>query len=695
MSDLSSKNPPRKRTGIWSFLNSMRARMFIAFTLLFALSLTSIQFIEHFGIPFTPYIGRESHQKADAFSSLSLTADLKKERLEHAIEEFKNDIQMFSLESHLRDSVYTLKNDIFAKQEQTGDILTAIREIKNTEPVNYINQYLDRIKSTYPAYSRVDILDVDKSTILISTDPSRDGTELVDYPASLITGIRPQNPSITMWKLTQTGKPTFAVAYPILKPGEKQFSLNSILIIHISTDTILEPLLHTGGGLGETGEALLINHDREILSPLKHPLQDGTTAKPFFYKITAEPARRAAGGEEGIISSNDYRGIPVLAAYRYLPISADSGWGMVVKRDEAEIFKAFRQSEFQRILFGVIFILITILITTLLANSLTSSLNKLNRIAQLVEMGNLEVRAEVTGTEETRTLAIALNSMLERYQHWKEELEILVHKKTAQLNEKNLELEQIVHITSHDLRTPLVNIHGFSSELSGVFKRVDELTNQEELSNQDKEELDNLFKNDGPKCLSYIQKSTTKIDTLLKGLLKLSRLGRAAVEIRLLDMNILMKEVAASFEFQIREKNVTLIVDNLPPVMGDSVQINQAFSNLIDNALKYLNPERDGTIRISGEQKDDKVVYSVSDNGLGFFEEFTNKIFELFHRLDPSKSSGDGLGLTIVRKIVERHDGEVWAESEPNVGSSFYISLPIFPESRKFYSNIPESGGTE
>jgi len=659
----------------------MRARMFIAFTLLFALSLTSIQFIERFGIPFTPYTGRESHEKANAFSSLSLTADLKKERLEHAIAEFKKDVQMFSRESRLRDSVYTMKNDIFAKQEQTGDNLTAIREVKNTEPVNYIHQYLDRINSTYPAYSRVDILDVDKSTILISTDPSRDGTELVDYPASLITGIRPQDPTITMWKLRQTGRPTFTVAYPILNPEEERFSLNSILIIHINTDTILAPLLHTGGGLGETGEALLINHDREILSPLKHPLQDGTTAKPFLYKITAEPARRAAGGEEGIISSKDYRGIPVLAAYRYLPLSADQGWGMVVKRDEAEIFNSFRQSEFQRILFGIIFVLITILLTTLLANGLTHSLDKLSRIAQQVEMGNLDVRAEVSGTEETRTLATTLNSMLQRYQLWNEELESLVQQQTGQLREKNLELEQIIHITSHDLRSPLVNIQGFSSELTGIFRRVNELNNKEELSDKDRIELDDLLKKDAPESLSYIQKSTKKMDTLLRGLLKLSRLGQAAIENRLIDMNILMKEIAASFEFQIKEKNVTLVVENLPPAMGDSLQINQVFSNLIDNALKFLDPERKGTIRVSGEQMDDKIVYCVSDNGLGFFEEFTNKIFELFHRLDPSKSSGDGLGLTIVRKIVERHDGEVWAESKPNVGTNFYVSLPALSES--------------
>jgi len=654
--------------------------MFIAFTLLFALSLTTIQFIERFGIPFTPYTGRESHEKANAFNSLSLTADLKKERLEHAIEEFKNDVQMFSMESQLRKSIYTLNNDLIAKQEQTGNILTSIREMKNTEPVNYIRQYMDRINHTYPAYSRIDILDVDKSTILISTDSSRDGTELVDYPASLTTGIRPQDPTITMWKLRQTGRPTFTVAYPILNPGKTQFSLNFIFIIYINTDTILEPLLHTGGGLGETGEALLINHDREILSPLKHPLQDGTTAKPFLYKITAEPARRAAGGEEGIISSRDYRGVPVLAAYRYLHISADQGWGMVVKRDEAEIFSSFRQSEFQRILFGIIFVLITILLTTLLANGLTHSLDKLSRIAQQVEMGNLEVRAEVTGTEETRTLATGLNSMLQRYQLWKEELELLVQKKTGQLKEKNQELEQIIHITSHDLRSPLVNIQGFSSELSRTFKRVDELINKGTFSDKDKMELDDLLKNEGPNSLLYIQRSTSQMGTLLKGLLKLSRLGRAAIEIGLLDMNILIKEVTSSYEFQIREKDATLIVENLPPAMGDRVQINQVFSNLIDNALKYLDPERKGSIRVSGKQMDDKIVYCVSDNGLGFLEEFNHKIFELFHRLDPAKSSGDGMGLTIVRKIVERHQGEVWAESNLNVGSRFYVSLPALSE---------------
>ncbi len=681
MSEQTTEKTLSNKSSFWGFMNSMKARMFIAFTLLLALSLTANHLIEYYGIPFTPYVGRRLTEKINAFNSLNLTADLKKESLENSITEFKNDVLMFSSDMLLRESAYLLRKDLLAMQEQTGDTPAIYKKLRTKEFFHRTKQFLKRIQSTHPTYGRADLLDVETSKILISTNAIKEGTTLYDYPDALINRIGPQDPSISMWKLRQTGRATFTVAYPIIELGEEHFTLDILLIIYKNPDTILKPMLHTGGGLGDSGEALLINHNREILAPLKHPLQDGTVAQPLVYKINAEPARRAAGGEEGIISSNDYRGVPVLAAYRYLPISAESGWGMVVKRDKAEIFMAFRQSEFQRILFGIIFILITILITTLLANSLTSSLNKLNRIAQLVEMGNLEVRAEVTGTEETRTLAIALNSMLERYQSWKEELEIIVHKKTGQLKEKNLELEQVVHITSHDLRTPLVNIQGFSSELSGVFKRVDELTNQEKLSDEDRGELDDLLKNDAPKCLSYIQKSTKKIDSLLKGLLKLSRLGRVAVEIRLLDMNILMKEVAASFEFQIREKNVTLIVDNLPPVMGDSVQINQAFSNLIDNALKYLDPERDGTIRISGEQRDDKVVYCVSDNGLGFFEEFTNKIFDIFHRLDPSKSSGDGLGLTIVRKIVERHEGEVWAESKPKAGSSFYISLPLLSES--------------
>jgi signal transduction histidine kinase len=141
-------------------------------------------------------------------------------------------------------------------------------------------------------------------------------------------------------------------------------------------------------------------------------------------------------------------------------------------------------------------------------------------------------------------------------------------------------------------------------------------------------------------------------------------------------MNNLMEEVAASFEFQVKESGVTIRVEELPLCYGDDTQINQVFSNLLDNSLKYLDPNRPGLIRISGEEKEGRVTYCVEDNGIGIADKDRERIFEIFCRLDPDAGIGEGLGLTIVRKILDLNSGKVWAESEPGKGSRFFVSLP-------------------
>ncbi|MCX5994938.1 MAG: HAMP domain-containing sensor histidine kinase, partial [Chloroflexi bacterium] len=170
--------------------------------------------------------------------------------------------------------------------------------------------------------------------------------------------------------------------------------------------------------------------------------------------------------------------------------------------------------------------------------------------------------------------------------------------------------------------------------------------------------------------------SSSKMDSLLSGLLRLSRLGRAALNIKQLDMNKLMAEVVASFEFQVKKSGVTIRVEELPPCYGDETQINQVFSNLLDNALKFLDADRPGMIRISGKEEEGRVTYCVEDNGIGIADKDREQIFEIFCRLDPDAGIGEGLGLTIVRKILNRHGGKVCVESEPGKGSRFLVSLP-------------------
>lgn len=243
------------------------------------------------------------------------------------------------------------------------------------------------------------------------------------------------------------------------------------------------------------------------------------------------------------------------------------------------------------------------------------------------------------------------------------------------LEQKTKELEQIVYVTSHDLRSPLVNIQGFTKELEQSCKQVHDILCSKAIAPEVKK-LTSTLGEDIPSALQYILASSAKMDSLLYGLLQISRLGRGTLEIKKLDIKKLMSEVVSSFEFQIKEAGATVKIEELPPCMGDETQINQVFSNLIDNALKFLAPERSGVIRISGQKVKEQVVYCVEDNGIGIAEKDKNAIFEVFRKLNPDDKRGEGLGLTIVRKILDRHGGKVWVESEPGKGSRFFVSLP-------------------
>ncbi|MHC4497858.1 MAG: PAS domain S-box protein, partial [Planctomycetota bacterium] len=246
-----------------------------------------------------------------------------------------------------------------------------------------------------------------------------------------------------------------------------------------------------------------------------------------------------------------------------------------------------------------------------------------------------------------------------------------------ELEATNKELQSIVYTTSHDLQTPLVNIKGFGGELGKYCGQLNALLESKTAGKDTAHQIETLLNEDIPEAIKFINAGTDKMRSLLDGLMYLSRVGEDRLNVTGLDMNQLVKNVQRTMKYQIKEKGATVAIEKLPECMGDARQIDQVFSNLLDNALKYLEAGRKGEIRISGVVEKDMSIYCVEDNGIGIAPEHREKIFEIFYRLDPAApSAGEGLGLTIVERILDRNSGLIQVESEVGKGSKFFVSLP-------------------
>jgi signal transduction histidine kinase len=267
---------------------------------------------------------------------------------------------------------------------------------------------------------------------------------------------------------------------------------------------------------------------------------------------------------------------------------------------------------------------------------------------------------------------------IEDYQHHLAAKVVELDHVNAELARKNEEMESMIYTASHDLRSPLVNIQGFSQRLEKAMGEINARLRQDDVPVVVHDSLARQLDERIPAALGFIKSSSRKMDNLINGLLRMSRAGRTPLNIQPLDMNAMLRDIIGNLTIQAQKANARIDADaDLPRCMGDAVQINQVFTNLIDNAIKYRDPARPLEIRISGDCKGDRSRYSVTDTGLGIAAELQPMVWQLFHRLDPNGSvSGEGLGLTLVRRLLERQQGSIGLTSTPGQGSCFTVELP-------------------
>lgn len=257
-------------------------------------------------------------------------------------------------------------------------------------------------------------------------------------------------------------------------------------------------------------------------------------------------------------------------------------------------------------------------------------------------------------------------------------LEHQVRHRTADLTRANEEIQRFAYIVSHDLRAPLVNVMGYTSELEQAGKVLERQVAAIEARAPKAVDPEAVVavREDVPEAIGFIRTSTEKMDRLINAILKLSREGRRNLVPEHLDMVSMVQKIADSVRHQTEAASAEIIIEPLPPMESDRLSVEQIFGNLVDNAVKYLDHGRPGRIVVSGEERGGDVVYRVADNGRGVSDRDHERIFELFRRSGRQDRPGEGLGLAFVRNSVRRLGGEITLESELGKGSTFILKFP-------------------
>ncbi|MBC5862794.1 GHKL domain-containing protein [Flavobacterium sp. F339] len=304
---------------------------------------------------------------------------------------------------------------------------------------------------------------------------------------------------------------------------------------------------------------------------------------------------------------------------------------------------------------------------------------KEKRAAELV-IANQELEFQNTEKEKRAAELTIANNILARENVRKAKLQVEKEKRVAELiiiNKElayqenrsseltlaNIELKKaqeelgaFSYSVSHDLRAPIRAINGYTQILI--------------------EDYSDALNDEGKKVLQAVLNNSKKMGMLIDDLLAFSKLGRKQVTTTQINMNKLVNSVLADVVNENEAKSPIFEINNLTPAIGDQALIKQVWINLISNAIKYSKYKSETKIKISSKEENDSVIFCVQDWGAGFDMEYYDKLFGVFQRLHSQEEfDGTGIGLAIVQKIINRHNGEVWAESKLGIGTSFYFSL--------------------
>jgi len=452
---------------------------------------------------------------------------------------------------------------------------------------------------------------------------------------------------------------------------------HGVVALQLPIDKINE-IMQQRTGLGQTGETYLVGPDYLMRSDSRF-FEESTILKQ---KVDTKNARNSFAHEaegtdhkwfEKIESFTDYRGVNVLGTHVYIP---EVQWALLAEMGTKEALAPLRRLLLIFFAAGLGAMFVAYFISVWLTKKLTEPVAALRQAAAEIGKGNLDTEIKVRSNDEIGELADSFKTMAKDLS----ETTTSIDRLNREINERRRaerELQRFTSTVRHDIGNSVFSINAFSIRLSEVSGQIRDMLSRQKLDREVQQQLSTILADDIPTAVNYIRSSTAEIEALLAGLKRLAAYGRLELNIGTVDMNQLVNDIVGRMKPQLEQSDSSATVEHLENCVGDAGQIGQVFSNLLSNAIKYLDPNRKGQIRVSDSIDADNVIYAVQDNGTGITPEQQEKVFDAFYRGGNGRGvEGEGLGLTIAARVLDRHNGRIWCESEQGKGSTFYVELP-------------------
>lgn len=597
-----------------------------------------------FLIGFFAYRTSRSNLEHDTYAFLSVINQQKKARIQQWIENGTRQLE-------------TLAEMVIVDDENFFDHLLRFR----VSSENYDERYQKRILVKYlkpgtesGLFKELFILNVPLGEVVVSTEGKQQG-KIYRNRLFFMAGQREtyvENPFYSI----SIRQPTMLIATPL---RDNQGISKAILIGRLNLE-VLSDIMEHRTALKKTEDTYLVNEQNFFITEPRF-------GKKYALRKTvhSEGVNNALEGKNGIDWYNNYRDIPVIGAYIYLH---DYKMGLITELDQSEFLEPIIRLQQEVFVIGLFASVIVLAIGWFMGEMVYKPVRQLSSAVEKIRSDNLDFNNPLSGAGEigllgqtVESLTLQLRKTLVSRKLLREEIdrrrgvERELQSALVEAKRSNEELEQFAYVASHDLQEPLRMVSSFTQLLAERYK--------DKLDDKGLHYIH--FAVDGAKRMQY----------LIEDLLDYSRISTRGKDFIEVDMNFVFDQTHHSIGMLISESQAIVTREDLPAVTGDEVQLGQLLQNLLTNGIKFCAREVP-RIHVSAESVDGVIRFMVEDNGIGIEEKHKEKVFVIFQRLHSREEySGTGIGLALCKRIVNRHDGDIWFESEINEGTRFYFTL--------------------